>query len=55
MTYKETMPEQILSGKEELDEYRMKVLEQEHKVVQSLKSKTDFYLDFDTSLEIFHL
>lgn len=55
MTYKETMPEQILSGKEELDDFRMKVLEQEHKVVQSLKSKNNFYLDFDTSLEIFHL
>lgn len=55
MTYKETIPEQIASGKEELDEFRMKVLEQEHKVVQSLKHLSDFYLDFDTGNEIFHL
>jgi len=55
MTYKETMNEQKASGKEKLDDFRMKVLEQEHKVVQSLKSKADFYLDFDTGREIFHL
>lgn len=55
MTYKETIPEQIASGKEELDEYRMKVLEQEHKVVQSLKHLADYYLDFDTGRETYHL
>lgn len=55
MTYKETLPEQIASGKEELDEFRMKVLEQEHKVVQSLKHLSDYYLDFDTGRESFHL
>jgi len=55
MTYKETLTEQRASEKEELDEYRMKVLEQEHKVVQSLKHMADFYLDFDTGREIFHL
>lgn len=53
-TYKETMDIQKISGKEELDEFRMKVLEQEHKVVQSLKPLADFYLDFETSSEIFH-
>jgi uridine kinase len=55
MTYKETISEQIASGKEELDEYRMKVLEQEHKVVQSLKHLADYYLDFDTGRETYHL
>lgn len=53
-TYKETMDIQKITGKEELDEFRMKVLEQEHKVVQSLKPLADFYLDFETSSEIFH-
>ena len=41
--------------KEELDDFRMKVLEQEHKAVQALKHKADFFVDFDTALEIFHL
>ncbi len=54
-TYKETFDEQIASGKEELNDFRMKVLEQEHKAVQSLKGLADFYLDFDTANEIFHL
>ncbi|MFH1118706.1 MAG: uridine kinase [Bacteroidota bacterium] len=54
MTYHETMEEQRRSGKEELDEFRMLVLEREHQVVQSLKPLADFYLDFDTASEIFH-
>ena len=54
MTYHETMEEQKLTGKEELDEFRMNVLEREHQVVQSLKPLADFYLDFDTASEIFH-
>jgi uridine kinase len=53
MTYKETINEQIASGKEELDEFRMKVLEQEHKAVMSLKRQADYYLDFYTG-ELFH-
>lgn len=48
MTYKETINEQIASGKEELTDFRMKVLEQEHKAVMSLKRTADYYLDFDT-------
>lgn len=54
MTYKETIPEQRASGKEELDEYRMQVLEQEHKVVQSLKNLASYYLDFEINPEEFH-
>ncbi|MDY0342806.1 MAG: hypothetical protein RBR28_04485 [Lentimicrobium sp.] len=53
-TYHDTLEEQKLSGKEEMDEFRMQVLEREHKVVQSLKPLADFYLDFDTASEIFH-
>ena len=55
LTYKETLEQQIAEKKEELDEFRMKVLEREHKVVQSLKPEADFYIDFDNSLEAFHL
>ncbi len=53
-TYHDTLEEQKMSGKEEMDEFRMQVLEREHKVVQSLKPLADFYLDFDTASEIFH-
>ncbi|HOI87949.1 MAG TPA: hypothetical protein PLV51_08825 [Lentimicrobium sp.] len=53
-TYRDTIEEQKLSGKEELDDFRMQILEREHQVVQSLKPLADFYLDFDTSSEIFH-
>lgn len=53
--YKDTLSIQKETGKEELDEYRMKVLEQEHKVVKSLKHHADFFLDFDTNIENLHL
>jgi len=55
LTYKETLEQQIAEKKEELDDFRMKVLEREHQVVQSLKPEADFYIDFDNSLEAFHL
>lgn len=55
LTYKQTMDAQIDSEKEEMNEFRMKVLEKEHEVVQSLKNNANYYIDFDTSLELFHL
>lgn len=55
LTYRETLKEQIAEQKEELDDFRMKVLEREHEVVQSLKPGADFYVDFDNSGEAFHL
>jgi uridine kinase len=55
LTYKETLKEQLAEQKEEMDEFRMKVLEREHKVVQSLKPLAEFYVDFDNSMEAFHL
>ncbi|MCK9269073.1 MAG: hypothetical protein RBR47_12445 [Bacteroidales bacterium] len=53
LTYDETTEAQRYSQKEDLDTYRLAVLQREHEVVQSLKSKADFYIDFDQSL--FHL
>jgi len=44
LTYRETKKAQILRGKEKLDNYRLKVLEREHEVVQSLKSKADLLI-----------
>lgn len=47
LTYQDTKKAQLLRGKEPQNEYRMKVLEQEHQVVQSLKPKADMYIDLD--------
>lgn len=55
LTYKDTWEEQLLTQKEILDDFRIEVLKQEHKAVQSLKGLADFYIDFDTAGEIFHL
>ncbi len=48
-TYDETRDAQLYSQKEAIDAYRLKVLQREHEVVQSLKSKADFFIDFDNS------
>jgi uridine kinase len=53
LTYDETTEAQRYSQKEDLDSYRLAVLQREHEVVQSLKDKADFYIDFDQSL--YHL
>jgi uridine kinase len=55
LTYEDTWEEQELTHKEVLDDFRMEVLKHEHKAVQSLKNLADFYIDFDTAGEIFHL
>ncbi len=55
LTYQDTWEEQMLTHKEVLDDFRREVLEHEHKAVQSLKGLADFYIDFDTAGEIFHL
>ncbi len=41
LSYREVISAQVLRGKETLDEFRMEVLEQEHKVVQSLEVEAD--------------
>jgi uridine kinase len=53
LTYDETHEAQVYSQKENLDDYRRQVMKREHEVVQALKSKADFYVDFENS--IFHL
>jgi uridine kinase len=55
LTFEDTWEEQINTHKEVLDDFRLEVLKQEHTAVQSLKPLADFYIDFDTSGEIFHL
>ena len=47
LTYYETKKAQIVRGKEPQNEYRMKVLEREHNVVQSLKPAADLLVNME--------
>lgn len=47
LTYHETKKAQIKRGKEPQNEYRMKVLEREHVVVQSLKPTADLLVNME--------
>ncbi|HRZ22281.1 MAG TPA: hypothetical protein P5184_11470, partial [Bacteroidales bacterium] len=49
LTYHETKKAQVVRGKEPQNEYRMRVLEQEHKMVQALKPTADLLvtMEFD--------
>lgn len=44
LTYHETKKAQVVRGKEPQNEYRMAVLEQEHRMVQSLKPRADILI-----------
>lgn len=45
LTYHETKKAQLVRGKEPQNEYRMAVLEQEHKMVSALKDSADIIVD----------
>ena len=47
LTYHETKKAQVVRGKEPQNEYRAKVLEQEHQVVQTMKPKADLLVGMD--------
>jgi uridine kinase len=55
LTFEDTWEEQLKTRKEVIDDFRLQVLKHEHTAVQSLKPYADFYIDFDTAGEIFHL
>jgi uridine kinase len=44
LTYHETKKAQVIRGKEPQNDYRMAVLEQEHRMVQALKPKADILI-----------
>ncbi|MDD3859152.1 MAG: hypothetical protein PHW83_03060 [Bacteroidales bacterium] len=50
LTYHETKKAQSLRGKENSDELRWRILEQEHKTVLSLRHKTDIFINKDYSV-----
>ncbi|MBC8505225.1 MAG: uridine kinase [Anaerolineales bacterium] len=47
LTYHETKKAQLLRGKENVDEWRMQVLQREHEVVRSLRPLADLIIDKD--------
>lgn len=47
LAYPDNKRAQILRRKEKFDEFRLKVLEREHEVVQSLKPKADLIITKD--------
>lgn len=47
LTYHETKKAQVVRGKEPQNEYRMAVLEQEHKMVQALRSRADLLITME--------
>lgn len=47
LTYHETKKAQVVRGKEPQNEYRMAVLEQEHKMVQALRSSADIFINME--------
>ncbi|MDZ7774114.1 MAG: hypothetical protein U5L09_00130 [Bacteroidales bacterium] len=56
LDYRDSLREQQKSSNEVLDEWRMKELEQEHKIVQALKKDGHYFVDSDTSLRnLIHL
>lgn len=50
LTYHETKKAQLVRGKEPQNEFRFQVLEQEHKVIQSLRPKADLLVTEDFSV-----
>lgn len=50
LTYHETKKAQAIRGKEPQNEYRARVLEQEHKMVQALKPKADLLINMNYQL-----
>jgi uridine kinase len=51
LTYHETKKAQVVRGKEPQNEYRMAVLEQEHKMVQALRPKADVLITKEYEVE----
>lgn len=54
LTYHETKKAQVVRGKEPQNEYRMAVLEQEHKMVRALRPSADIIISKEYEVEILH-
>jgi len=54
-SFEDSLQEQQKSMNENLDEWRHKELKKEHEVVNSLKHMADYFIDLDTSQNIYHI
>jgi uridine kinase len=55
VSYTDTTNQQKLKDIEEMDEWRMKELEREHEVIESIKNEANYFVDLETSLKMYHL
>ena len=55
VSYKDTTATQRKKEMEAMDEWRMKELEREHEVIESIKGEANYFADLDTSLKMYHL
>jgi uridine kinase len=55
LSYLEAMKYNTYERIEETDEFRLQVMEKEQQIVQQLKKDADFYIDFDTANDNYHL
>ncbi len=55
LSYEEAIKQNIYEENEKTDDFRLQVIKKEQEIVQQLKKEADFFIDFDSSNEIFHL
>ena len=55
LSYEEAINNKLYIPMEMTDDFRIKVMKEEQKVVQQLKKNADFFIDFDSSDEMYHL
>ena len=55
LSYEEAMKQNVYEENEKTDDFRLQVIQKEQEIVQQLKKEADFFIDFDSSNEIFHL
>lgn len=55
LSYEEAINKQLYIPMEVTDDFRIKVMKKEQQVVQKLKKDADFFIDFDSSIEMYHL
>lgn len=55
LSYEEAINKNLYIPMEITDDFRIQVMKKEQEVVQKLKKDADFFIDFDSSMEMFHL
>lgn len=55
LSYDEALKQNVQENIDVMDDFRVRVMQKEQEAVQKLKKEADFYIDFGSSSEIFHL